>query len=143
MFNNKSFRNVLYDSEDTNPDLPDVYNISPLEVQKSSKKALSKLKWPSKIVDYTILTKEQVYKLETEFILRRLKFNKSNIRKLSADLNLPYKRCLNHFMGIVRFSDTELNKNATRLIEELNRIQEQINKSWDLYLSGCKEYENK
>ncbi|KAK6090127.1 hypothetical protein P3W45_000853 [Vairimorpha bombi] len=141
MFNNKPFKNVLYDSDDNGLDLPDVYNISPVEIQKTSKiKLPSKLKWPSKITNYTILTKTQIQKLESEFILRKLKFNKSNIRKLSADLDLPYKRCLNYFMGIIRFSDTELNKNATRMISEINIIQEQIKKSWDLFLGGCEKY---
>ncbi|KAF5141498.1 hypothetical protein AAJ76_500067131 [Vairimorpha ceranae] len=153
MKKNELHKNALYDSEDDSQLIFKNYtkeqylnshtkeqhfNKYTQNLQKINSNNIQKNKSFYTNLSCPVLTQQEINLLEREFILRRLKFNKSNVRKLAKDLGLPHKKSINYFMSKVRNAGEELN--SEKYIRDIKNIMNSINKSWNKFVDGCYRY---
>lgn len=123
-------KNVLLDSDDERP----------LKEERPIKEAkpIKDEPWKHSVVKYTILSKNQIEELEMEFIKRRMNFSKNNIKEVSKDLKIPFKRAYNYLHNKFKLTDNRILKKTTRGIRELEKINLRNEQVWRDYLEACR-----
>ncbi|KAF9760570.1 hypothetical protein NGRA_3120 [Nosema granulosis] len=127
-----NIKNVFFDSDDEKP----------IKKNPETKKPTEE-PWKLAVTKYTILSKFQIEQLEMEFIKRRLKFSKNNIKAVSKDLKIPFKRAYNYFNNKLKATDNKILKRTQEGIKELEKINLKLEKVWVSYLETWNQSEDK
>lgn len=122
---NKNGKNVLLDSDD----------------EQDTKKIDEG--WKQNVKKYTILSNLQIEKLESEFIKKRLKPTRNNIKKISQSLKIPFKRALDYFNNRFKIIDNKMMNYTQKGIEALEKIDKKVNDVWEDYLEFDRMIEEK
>ncbi|WUR03836.1 uncharacterized protein VNE69_06155 [Vairimorpha necatrix] len=128
------YKNALYDSDD---DIQNEQNLDFL-LETYNNTMHKPVPHVQKKPKYSTLAKDEVELLEREFILRGLKFNKSNVKKLAKELKLPHKKSIEYFMNKMKNAGEKLRSDV--YIKKIIEIKKDIKKTWEKYLDGCDKY---
>ncbi|KAL7348325.1 hypothetical protein P7C65_01s1g00510 [Encephalitozoon intestinalis] len=106
----------------------------------SGRKEDEKNIWKRNVKHYKILSIDQISALEDFFISRQQPITKTNIKHASKILRIPYQRSVNYLYNKYKRAQESADDFYQKCIHEFGLIMQNIDKSWDSYLRGCRVY---